>query len=584
MRGEERLMQTRIVTRPAIAAMALVIAWTAAPRATIAQQCRRTCEAGETRDVRGCCVPAAKPVRQKPRPARSAQPARPTAKAERPPRPAREAPDAEAPANKPSEPSTARPSPPPAGKASESSPARPSAPPVGKASESSPARPSPPPAGKPSESPAVKPNRLPSEPGPSEPSASKSSAPTRDAGSRTVTVPGDASGTPPTVQESPRAGAAPTIHAPGSTQTETSSPRRDEPGPTQAQGFENSSKYQQLEPRPTTTPETGEKDSRVRPGEESSKSFDELLAEAQNAARAGLYGKARRLCSLALEKQPGDVNAVTVCAIAACNVGDTRWAKRYYAMASADQKHAIYNICSAKGIDLLKEAPPVNKSDEVLVSETDEPSGHKSNEPLAPETPDATQRPQTGLPPGAAAMRNPSTEPPVTTRTEPMAPSRPDAERPVDVRPGMLEPPRLALAPSAPVVEQEPRRRWPVWMPWAVVGVGAVVSGAGGLMYSKAADEYAEFDRKFTDNCLNIAGCYDGDNPPEFFDHLDRARTLETASRLSFIGGGVTVAVGAALVFLNHSTEPERERIMARTFVVPTLDAGVAGLSAAISF
>jgi hypothetical protein len=457
-------MQTRIVTRPAIAAMALVIAWTAAPRATIAQQCRRTCEAGETRDVRGCCVPAAKPVRQKPRPARSAQPARSAPKPERPPRPASEASEAKAPANKPSEPSAASLNPPPANSPGESSTARPSSPP----------------ASTPGGSPAIKPNTLPSRPGP--------------------------------------------------------------------------------------------------------KSFEELLAEAQNAARAGHHDKARWLCSHALKMRRGDARAVMVCAIAACNVGDTRWAKHYYAMASADQKHAIYDICSAKGVDLLKEEPPVSKSDEVLVSKTDEPPGHRSNEPLAPEIPDATQRPQTGLPPGAAALRNPSTEPPVTTRTEPMAPSRPDTDRPVDVRPGMLEPPRVALAPSAPVVEQEPRRRWPAWMPWAVVGVGAVVTGAGGLMYSKAADEYAEFDRKFTDNCLNIAGCYYDDNPPEFFDHLDRARTLESASRLSLIGGGVTVAVGAALVFMNHSTESERERIMARTFVVPTLDAGVAGLSAAISF
>jgi hypothetical protein len=260
-------MQTRIVTRPAIAAMALVIAWTAAPRATIAQQCRRTCEAGETRDVRGCCVPAAKPARPAPRPARPAQPARSAPKPERPPRPAREASDAQAPANKPSEPSAARLNPPPA-----NSPG-----------ESSTARPSPPPASTPGGSPAIKPNTLPSRPGP--------------------------------------------------------------------------------------------------------KSFEELLAEAQNAARAGHHDKARWLCSHALKMRRGDARAVMVCAIAACNVGDTRWAKHYYAMVSADQKDAIYNICSAKGIDVQKSETLASKPDGAPADKTDEPAGHRNKEPPAPRRP-----------------------------------------------------------------------------------------------------------------------------------------------------------------------------------------------------
>jgi hypothetical protein len=500
-------MQTRIVTRPAIAAMALVIAWTASPRAGLAQQCRRTCETGETRDVRGCCVPAAKP-------------ARPEAKPERPPRrerPAREAPAAEAPAAKPSEP--------PAAKPSESSARKPSPPPARK--------PSPPPASKSSEASAVKPNRRPSEPGSNEPLVSKPREPTRTAaseeekGTRTMPVPGAASGTT-TIQKAPRAGDAPTIQAHGATQTETSAASRDEPGPPQVQDFD--------------------------------KSFDELLAEAQEAARNGLYDQARRQCSQALDKRPGDARAIMLCAIAACNARDTRWATHYYAMASAGQKHGIYNICSAKGIDVRTSEPPASKPGEVPMSKTDGPPGSRNKEPPAPETPGAAQRRQTGQTPDATAPGHFRIDPRATTRTEPMAPSRPAVGRPTDARPGMLEPPRVALAPSPPVAEQELRHRWPGWMPWAVIGAGLAMTGVG-IAYSEYHSEV-----------------------PELADQLDRARPLETTSRISLIAGSVTVAAGVALVFLNQVTEPTSERAAARTFVVPTLGPSAAGISAGVSF
>ena len=373
-------MQTRIVTRPAIAAMALVIAWTATPRATIAQQCRRTCETGETRDVRGCCVPAAKPVRPERTPRRE--------------RRSREEPKAEAPA-RPSEPTASKPSEPPASKPSDVATT------------------------KPSEPPAAKPVESPSSKSTEGPAASK-------------------------LEESER----------------VRQQRDHDPAPT----------------RP--------------PSSESSRSV-----------------------------------------------------------------------------------PAVSPWEQAPGTPTPTP---------APETPGATQRPRTGLPPGATAPGNLRTEPTTTTRTEPMAPSRPDTDRPADTRPGMLEPPRVELVPDTPVVEQEPGRRWPVWMPWAVVGAGAVMTGVGGLLYTTASSEYEAFDKEFSERCINV-GCNDSD-VPDLMDQLDRARTMETMSRISMIAGGVTLAAGVALVFLNQPAEPTNERATARTFVVPTLSPGTAGISAGISF
>lgn len=196
------------------------------------------------------------------------------------------------------------------------------------------------------------------------------------------------------------------------------------------------------------------------------------------------------------------------------------------------------------------------------------------------ETSAATQRPRTGQPPGATAPGSLRTEPPVTTRDESMAPARPNRDRPTGASPAMREPAEVALPPSMAVAE--PDRRWPVWMPWAVVGAGAAVTGVGGWLYTTASSEYESFDKSFSARCGN-GGCSDSE-VPDLNDQLNRARTLETNSRISLIVGGVTMAAGVALVFLNQTTEPTSERATARTFVVPILGSGHAGISAGISF
>lgn len=81
-------------------------------------------------------------------------------------------------------------------------------------------------------------------------------------------------------------------------------------------------------------------------------SVDQLVAEAQEAALKGQYGKARKLCEQALEQQSREPRAILSCAIAACNLGNARLAKRYYGMASPDQKGQIYQICRQKGIEV----------------------------------------------------------------------------------------------------------------------------------------------------------------------------------------------------------------------------------------
>jgi hypothetical protein len=314
-------MQTSIITRPTIASMALVIAWSATPRAGLAQQCRRTCESGEIRDVRGCCVPGAAPA---PGPARPERPPR----GERPARDSRQAPESEAPTARPSE------SPTP---------------------------------GQPEQPQPVRRQRK-ADPGPP---AASSGPPEKPAAGR-----------------APRAGDARKSNAPGSTRTDTTVPRP----------------------------------------------------------------------------------------------------------------------------------------------------------------------------------------------AEPSAPQSSDSQEPTTSRPGVsISPPAYATARPEP----EPSRRWPVWIPWTVVGAGAVATGVGGLLYTAASNDYESFDKEFSETCPD--GCSESE-VQSLSDQLERARSMETTSRISLIVGGVTVAAGVALVFLNQVTEPTSERATARTFIVPTLGPGAAGISAGISF
>lgn len=107
---------------------------------------------------------------------------------------------------------------------------------------------------------------------------------------------------------------------------------------------------EQASAQPAEPEQAGE---RVEPAPEPSGKLLELVQESEEAARKGLYGQARRLCSQALEMEPAQPRAVIVCAIAACNLNNKRLAKRYYALAATeDRQRHIYQICRSKGIEL----------------------------------------------------------------------------------------------------------------------------------------------------------------------------------------------------------------------------------------
>lgn len=81
----------------------------------------------------------------------------------------------------------------------------------------------------------------------------------------------------------------------------------------------------------------------------------QLIQDSEKAGKEAQYGKAHKLCSQALEMEPGQPRAVMLCAVSACNLRNKRLSKKYYAMLETEEQQGqIFQICMVKGIDLRK--------------------------------------------------------------------------------------------------------------------------------------------------------------------------------------------------------------------------------------
>jgi hypothetical protein len=99
--------------------------------------------------------------------------------------------------------------------------------------------------------------------------------------------------------------------------------------------------------------ESEEAEGSAEPVAEPSGKLLQLIKDSENAGRRGLYGKAHKLCSQALEMEPGQPRAAMLCAISACNLGNKRLSRKYYAMLETEeQQKQIYQICTSKGIEV----------------------------------------------------------------------------------------------------------------------------------------------------------------------------------------------------------------------------------------
>lgn len=96
------------------------------------------------------------------------------------------------------------------------------------------------------------------------------------------------------------------------------------------------------------------------------------------------------------------------------------------------------------------------------------------------------------------------------------------------------------------------RRRWDVWAPVTVTTVGAVAVLGGGAAWFIAANKFDEYDSKVNAECS--LGCVADDPIVASLEPLKRSGERYNAAALPLmVGGGVTLAVGAVLLYLNRA-------------------------------
>jgi hypothetical protein len=126
-------------------------------------------------------------------------------------------------------------------------------------------------------------------------------------------------------------------------------------------------------------------------------------------------------------------------------------------------------------------------------------------------------------------------------------------------------------------------RRWEKqWVPWAVVGAGVVVAGAGLGLQFVAQSKYDDFDQRVEECNMDNAGCT---ITPELADIRASGDTMKTMSYIAFGVGAATAAVGLTMAYLNRSQPysiradqyEAEQRAAGRVTLAPMVAPGLAG-------
>lgn len=141
----------------------------------------------------------------------------------------------------------------------------------------------------------------------------------------------------------------------------------------------------------------------------------------------------------------------------------------------------------------------------------------------------------------------------------------------------------LTLYTAAQLTEY--RRRWPVWVPWLVVGLGAAVGGAGAGLHAASNGAFQAFDR-------GIAGCLTPDTggcrpSVALLAQKQTGDALQALGITSYFVGGAALVTGAVLVYLNRlqpyqvaAPSPARPEVT----LVPVPSPGGFGAAALVRF
>jgi tetratricopeptide (TPR) repeat protein len=140
--------------------------------------------------------------------------------------------------------------------------------------------------------------------------------------------------------------------------------------------------------------------------------------------------------------------------------------------------------------------------------------------------------------------------------------------RALDLPAGKTTEEQIALAPEKIEVRRDNYdRRWPWWAPWAVVGGGVVLGGAGAGIYVAARTERDRYDRAFAAMCPE--GCAESTLPADLLARKANARRNSGVAIGMWVTAGVLGITGGVMAVLNRPYKLE-ERPAARA-VTPSV-------------
>ena len=132
-------------------------------------------------------------------------------------------------------------------------------------------------------------------------------------------------------------------------------------------------------------------------------------------------------------------------------------------------------------------------------------------------------------------------------------------------------------------------RPWAVWKPWALVGFGAAVAAASGVLHAVSDHDFKTYDGGFVKLNCSAMGCTEpqidmGD--PQLSPRLSRARLEQKIAVGGYLAGGAMIAAGVVLVYLNRPHLMEHEDTDSHTTgvaIVPVVSADMVGALVTVS-
>jgi hypothetical protein len=105
-------------------------------------------------------------------------------------------------------------------------------------------------------------------------------------------------------------------------------------------------------------------------------------------------------------------------------------------------------------------------------------------------------------------------------------------------------------------------RPWSAWKPWAVVGTGAVIAAAGGVLHALSRRDFRTYDSGFPNLSCAAMGCTEqeiDEERPGLSAKLRRAQLEQKLAVGGYIAGGAALVAGVVLVYLNRPRLAEQE-------------------------